>query len=78
MTVPAHAAHSESMTTLTAPGAPAVGARYRRNTTGRRWRVNSICDSGLISLVEGFYGTDCERRDYVTVTELGAQYEPIV
>ncbi|ACL42406.1 hypothetical protein Achl_4455 (plasmid) [Pseudarthrobacter chlorophenolicus A6] len=62
------------MTTLLAPAAPAVGARYRNHSTGRTWHVLKICDSGLISLGEEYYGTDCERRVYLTDEELGAGY----
>lgn len=65
------------MTTLTVLDAPAVGARYRQSSTGRAWHVSKICDSGLVSLVEEFYGADCERRGYVTETELGSDYEPL-
>ncbi|MET4144064.1 hypothetical protein [Arthrobacter sp. UYCo732] len=62
------------MTTLTLD-ASAVGARYRKHSTGRTWAVTRICDSGLIGLVEEFYGAGCERRGYVTWTELGSEYE---
>jgi len=65
------------MTTLTASDAPAVGTPYRKRSTGRTWHVSRICDAGLIGLSEDFYGTDCERRDYVTGTELGTEYEPL-
>lgn len=66
------------MTTLTMPAAPAIGERYRKNATGRTWRVSRICESGLISLSEEYYGADCERRGYVTGIELGAEYDPMV
>lgn len=65
------------MTMLIAPVAPALGARYRQHSTGRSWRVLRICDSGLIGLGEEYYGSDCERRGYVTDTELGAGYEAL-
>ena len=65
------------MTMLIAPAAPAVGARYRKNSTGRTWHVSKMCDSGLISLTEEFYGADCDRRDYLTETELAAEYAPL-
>lgn len=65
------------MTTLTVTDAPAVGVRYRKRSTSRTWHVSRICDSGLIGLSEEFYGTDCERRDYVTHAELGTEYSPL-
>jgi hypothetical protein len=64
------------MDTLTLD-APVAGARYRKRSTGRTWHVSRISDSGLIGLSEEFYGTDCERRDYVTHAELGAEYAPL-
>lgn len=65
------------MTTLTVPDAPAVGARYRKHSTGRTWNVSEICGSGLISLIEKHYGADCEIRGYVTYAELAAEYDAL-
>jgi len=62
------------MTTLAVPDAPAVGARYRKHSTGRTWHVSRLCDAGLIGLSEDYYGTDCERRNYVTGPELASEY----
>ncbi|MBG0738656.1 hypothetical protein IV500_04375 [Paeniglutamicibacter antarcticus] len=62
------------MTTTTLLDTPAVGARYRRHSTGRIWHVTRICDSGLIALTEDFYG--CEARDYVSLTDFADAYEP--
>lgn len=56
--------------------APAVGARYRKNSTGRLWHIRCLNDSGLIGLAEDFYGPECEVRDYVTKDELAADYAP--
>lgn len=63
-----------SMTTTIAK--PVLGARYRRNSTGRVWHVRCLNDSGLIGLTEDFYGPDCEVRGYVTRDELAADYAP--
>lgn len=72
------AVHKEVMTTLTVSDAPAAGARYRKLSTGRTWHVERISDSGLIVLVEEFYGSDCDVRDYETPAELAAGYVPVV
>ncbi|MFB9714154.1 hypothetical protein [Arthrobacter methylotrophus] len=65
------------MSMITTAVAPAAGARYRKQSTGRTWHVDRITEAGLISLTEEFYGSDCERRDYVTHAELGAEYAPL-
>lgn len=62
------------MTTTTVLDAPAVGARYRKLSTGRTWHVDRISGSGLIVLTEEFYGTDCDLREYVTLGELSTDY----
>jgi hypothetical protein len=62
------------MTTTLA--APAVGARYRRLSTGRVWHVRCLAESGLIGLTEEFYGPECDVRGYVTAEELAAEYTP--
>lgn len=54
---------------------PALGARYRRHTTGRVWHVRCLSESGLIGLTEDFYGPDCEVRGYVTAEELALDYQ---
>jgi hypothetical protein len=56
--------------------APAVGARYRKLSTGRVWNIHRLCDSGLIGLTEDFYGADCDVRDYVSLEELAQDYAP--
>lgn len=75
MTAPA--AHKEDMTTITVSNAPAVGARYRKLSTGRTWHVDRISDAGLIVLTEEFYGEDCDVREYETPGELAAGYAPV-
>ena len=67
-------AHKEDMTALTDSDAPAVGARYRKQSTGRTWHVERISDSGLIVLTEEFYGPECDLREYVTPGELATDY----
>lgn len=64
------------MTSPTVPTTPAVGARYRKHSTGRTWHILKVCDSGLISLGEEYYGADCERRVYLTDDEQAAGYDP--
>lgn len=64
------------MTTLTVLRAPAIGASYRKHSTGRAWHVARISGSGLIRLTESFYGAGCDVSCYVTNTELGSEYEP--
>lgn len=63
-------------TVLEAPTVPAIGARYRKQSTGRAWHVERICSSGLIALSEEFYGPECEMREYVTGDELVFDYAP--
>lgn len=74
MTPAGTAVHRENMTTLTVSDAPAAGARYRKKTTGRTWHVDRISPSGLIVMLEEFYGADCDMREYVTAGELAAGY----
>lgn len=74
MTPAGTAAHKENMTTLTDSAVPAAGARYRKQSTGRTWHVDRVSPSGLIVLLEEFYGADCDVREYVTAGELAAGY----
>jgi hypothetical protein len=72
----APAAHKEDMTTLTIAPAPAAGARFRKQSTGRTWHVDRITESGLVALTEEYYGEGCDMREYVTADELAADYAP--
>jgi hypothetical protein len=63
------------MNTLT-PAAPALGSRYHCRATGRPWHVDHVSTEGVVCLKEEFYGPDCERRSYVSVPELAADYDP--
>lgn len=69
----APAAHKEVMATLTLE-APAAGARYRKQSTGRTWHVDRISDCGLLVLTEEYYGEDCVVREYVTPDELATVF----
>lgn len=55
---------------------PAVGSRYHCRATGRPWHVDHISPEGVVCLKEEFYGPECERRDYVTGSELTTDYDP--
>lgn len=65
------------MDSTTAPDAPAIGALYRKRSTGRNWHVYKICDSGLIGLSEDFHGIHCSVRDIVDRDRLAQDYEAL-
>jgi hypothetical protein len=63
------------MDTLTL-AVPAIGSRYTSHATGRPCHVSSVGATGTIGLTEGLYGPDWERRSYVTLADLAADYDP--
>lgn len=64
------------MTMITSAGAPAAGSRYRKQSTGRTWRVDRVTEAELISVTEEYYGADCDVREYVPTDELSQEFAP--